>query len=409
MVNFSVITPGQTRKRMDRRPNFPIAGTLKPFGLYPLMCHPVLPGETIENFNSKIRVLSKPIKHPLAGAWLETWLVYVKFTDLDRSLGEMFISDNVATIGYTASADNERYFVKAGQIDWLRLCTERFHEAYFRDQDEPLRKIDGVPKVKLNAVSWYQNMIFKPTEHDAALPTQTGEVMEHLTGYQMMQQMSMSELSYEKYLEQFGVSSIATNLGDPEILRYTRSWTVPNNTVEPSTGLPSSAWIWSDEIKMDKAKRFSEPGFVLHFASVRPKMFQANLGASMVGNLWGFSDWFPVYNLEDPSGGIKDLKGDDAVFDGAGGTSAEDLIYDHRDLLSHGEQFINNTHNPYDLPLSTGLNVAASNDYPDLRGHYANSVDIDALFLGDSGDEKKLFYEGISSARIRGHIKDTTL
>ena len=78
---MQIVTPGETRTRVQRQPNFPMAGTMKPYGLYPMMITPVLPGETLLEFEMKRRTLSMPVRHPLVGAWLETWLVYVKLTD----------------------------------------------------------------------------------------------------------------------------------------------------------------------------------------------------------------------------------------------------------------------------------------------------------------------------------------
>ena len=165
--NIQTILPGQTRTRHTRRPNFPIAGTMVPFGLYPIMVHPVLPGETLHNFESKFRCLSRPVKHPLAGCWLEHWLCYVKFTDLDRQFGEMFISDTYSTAGHTAGADKPRMFTKSGQIDWITKCVNRIHQAYFIHEHETARTIDGVPLVKINQASWMQNALFQPTPHIA--------------------------------------------------------------------------------------------------------------------------------------------------------------------------------------------------------------------------------------------------
>ena len=396
----------QVPKRKNRTPNFPFAGTMSPFGLYPLYAHPVLPGETLQSMSAKMKVVSMPVKHPLAGCWLETWLVYVKFTDLDRALGEMFISDSYSTTGYTASGAQPRFFTASGQIEWIKRATERVHQAYFVHDSETPRTIDGVPMCKLNNVSWYQNMIFE--EADAAVPTtDASDMYEHLQGWMMLQQMNMTELTYEKYLETFGVRSVKKNLGDPEILRFSRSWVQPKNTVEPTTGAPSSAWFWADDVKMDKAKRFDEPGFILHLACVRPKMFQSNTRVSQIGNLWGFSDWFPSYTLEDPTAGVKKLLSTDPVFEAAAQDAGVDnLLYDHRDLLSHGEQFVNNfTTPPYPLPLSTGLEVKSTSEPEDLRGEYPKSGDIAALF---GGAEKLVYYEGIGQAVISGHIQDTT-
>lgn len=408
--NIQILQPGQKRTRKMRSPNFPVAGVMKPFGLYPIMAHPVLPGETMKSFNLKWRTLSMPVKHPLAGAWLETWLVYVKLTDLSRDLGNMFIDDTYSTTGYAASSSSDRYFTKAGQIDWIRLCAERVHDAYFLDDSETAVEIDGVRQTKMSAMSWYQNMMFKPAD-DPLTGADIGEDMAEMNAFMMMQQMNMTELTYERYLEQYGVSSIRQAEGDPEILRYARSWTLPVNTVEPTTGAPSSAWVWSDEVKADKDKRFSEPGFVLALAAVRPKMYQENLRYSFTGNLWGFSDFFPAYTLEDPSAGIKTMQTDDPVFGSAFRTDAGtmDLLYDHRDLLSHGEQFINEFGGtPYALPMSAGLTGQDAATNQDLRGEYADSTAIDALFTSATATDKFCYYEGIAHMNIAGHIQDTT-
>lgn len=401
-----IVVDPKNRTRKNRTPNFPVAGTVKPFGLYPIFAHPVLPGETLQSMSFKHRTLSMPIKNPLVGCWAEHWLVYVKFTDLDRDLGQSFINDTTSSSAWDASADSARYFTKTGQVDWIRKCTERVHDAYFVNDDETPQTIDGVRKCKLNNASWYQNMIFKPA--DDAVPTIDGQDMyQHLQGWMMLQQAQMTELTYEKYLETYGVSSVRKNVGDPEILRFSRSWTQPTNTVEPTTGSPSSAWAWSDQIKMDKAKRFDEPGFVVMLACYRPKMFQENLPYSMIGNLWGFSDWYPSYNLEDPTAGVKTLLSTDPVFSAAAqDVGVEELLYDHRDLLSHGEQFVNDwTTQPYDLPSSSGLEVKDASTQAQLRGEYPTDTNVDNMF---AGTDKVLYYEGIGQAVISGHITDTT-
>lgn len=401
---LQVMRPGETRTRVNRTPNFPMTGVMKPFGLYPLMIHPVLPGETLEHFQTKVRVLSKPVKHPLAGAWLEHWLCYVKFTDLDRALGDMFISDSYSTAGHTIAANNERFFAKSGQIDWVGKCLRRIHAAYFAHANETVRLLDGVPQVKISAKSWYQNAIYQEAAtvpNAASVETLEGQ----LSAFEMMRQMSMTELTYEKYLEEYGVQSVRGGIGEPEILRYARSWTMPTNTIEGSTGAPSSAWVWSDDMKVDKPKRFEEPGFLIQLACVRPKMYMGNIASSMVGTMWGFADWFPAYNLEEPSAGAKSIVAADAVVTGHGVTG---IIYDHRDLLAHGEQFVNSTTPPFAIPKATAPNFAVGQQPEDLRGEYATSTNIDDLFVSATATDKFCYYEGMSSARIRGHIRDFT-
>lgn len=406
---LQVVSASNPRTRVRRTPNFPIAGIMKPYGLYPIMAHPVLPGETLNSAKCKWRVLSRPIKHPLAGAWLESWFVYVKFTDIDRELGNMFVSDAFSSTGYTAGADNLRTFTANGKIDWVQMCLKRFHEAYFVHENETPRTLDGVKQVKLNSRSWMANAMFRPAEV-AVDTSDTFDQQAQLTAYQMMQMMSMSELTYEKYLQQFGVQSIRTSIGEPEILRFARSWIVPTNVINPADGTPASAWVWSDEMELAKDKRFDEPGFVVQFACIRPKMFAKYQKFSIVGNLWGFSDFFPIYNADDPSASVRVLMTGDTVFDAAanGAESSDEMFYDHNDVLNHGEQFVNAlvADMPYALPQATVPNLLAAGAPEDMRGEYCTSTDIDALFVGSGASDKFCFYEGITQLSIAGHVKD---
>lgn len=409
-MSISILQPGQTRTRKPRSPNFPIAGKLKPFGLYPLWAHVVLPGETLKSFSMKWRAVSMPVKHHLAGCWMETWLAYVKLTDIDRDLSNMFISDSYSTSGWTASSDNARYFTKTGQIAWIQKAVERVHDAYFMDPDETAREIDGVRKTKLSSVSWYQNAMFKPAD-DAPTGADVISDYQEMNAYLMMQQMQLTEITYERMLQQYGVTNVKTEEGWPEILRYARSWTLPVNTIDPSSGAPSSAWVWSDEVKGDKDKRFQEPGILVAMASVRPKMYQKHLSYSMLGELWGLSDFFPAYLLDDPTAGIKTLSSSNSVFHADHRTDAGDvdILFDQRDLLSHGEQFVNDfTQAPYALPLSTGLTAEDTADLADLRGEYASDTDIASLFVSGTASDQFVNYEGMAHCVISGHIKDTT-
>lgn len=418
---LQIVQPGEVRRRVARTPQFPIAGTMKPFGLYPLWAHPVLPGETLKTSETKYRILSMPVKHPLAGAWCETWLCYVSLTDIDEALAQMFISDDVATTGFTASSDRPRFFTKSGQIDYLKLAVDRIATAFFRDEEEPgalagTRVRDGVPVAGRQNWDWAQNLAFLPDDVvEADLPSAMPE-SGTLTPLELMRASGMSEMTYEKYLAQYGVIERQAQKAAriPEILRYTRDWTVPVNTVEATTGRPSSAWAWSATVKAEKAKRFDEPGFLVMLACVRPKMFDPTLAASMIGNLWGFSDFFPVYNLNDPAAGLKGISANDPVFGTMTGTeTSERLWYDHRDLLTHGEAFVNDWNGPYALPQITSRTITDTSTYVDMRSRYPTDDDVNDLFV-ESDEETpqdarmRLYYEGIGSCTIAGHIADTT-
>jgi hypothetical protein len=416
-MQIQVANPGAMRTRHTRRPNFPIAGTMKPFGLYPIMYHPVLPGETLKSASLRWNIVSQPVKNPLSGAWLETWIFYVKLTDMDPDLGNMFISDSYSTSGWTSGGNVQPYFAATGQINWGTHLTESVHLHYFRNEGESQRTFTdngaSIRMVKSNNVSWYQNLMFEPAE--TALDTSgPRDAHEQLTAWQMVQQMQMTELTYERYLKEYGVRNVESMVaGTPELLRYARSWTLPANTIDPTDGTPSSAWIWRDEMKAEKDKRFNEPGFLITLASIRPKMFNSMVPNSLSNNLWGFSDFYPAYNLDDPTAGIKNIGTTDSVFDASwnGAESDAPLLYDHRDLLNHGEQFVNDwTNNPYPHPTNSNMSGLAAADPQDVRGEYPSLSDIDALFVasGATEAEKRAQYEGLMSLTIAGHVKDTT-
>lgn len=418
MTTFSVAT-GNPRSRKNRTPNFPVLGLMKPFGLYPIFAFPILPGETVNHLSLQWRVLSMPIKHPLMGAWCEVWTCYVKLTDIDRALTDMFLSDTMSSTAYEATATTETKFRKIGDIDWISRCLNKVHDAYFLDEGETARNLAGdlVRKTKVlsKRASWMDNLILKPTE--AALTDTPFEHREEMSAADMFRYMQMTELTYEQYLRQYGAMSVRAGEGKPEIWRYAQSWTQPVNTVEPTTGIPSSAWIWSDKMVMEQNKRATEPGFVIVLARIAPKTVRRSPAYSIIGKMWGFMDWFPAYNLDDPMAGVREIAGGDvSPFLGAisDPPTADDnvFLYDHRDVLSHGEQFVNRAYDsaewPYrpnwggDADLQTGATPQ------DVRGEYVSDADIDAMFVSNAAGKDWCYYEGLGRATIAGHVKDET-
>ena len=408
---MKIIQEGDRPERKLRRPTFPLGGVMKPFGLYPLMCAYVAPGETLQSYSVKWRVVSKPVTNPLVGAWLQSWLVYVKLTDMDEGLTAQFISDAEPTTGYTLGADKERYFSGSGQINWIRQATLKFHEDYFMDEGETRKTIDDdIAQVKLNNKSWMQNLMFRPDE--SALDTSDPwDAEEQMRAFRLQQMLDMQALTYEQYLAQFGVEDLSGVDRRPEILQYWPSWTTPVNTIDPASGAPSSAWLWGDELQMSKPKRFKEPGFLMLFATVRPKMAHKYQKWSTVGNMWGISDFFPIHEQMDPAANVKKILTDDVIFDPLANASeaSDELWYDRADVLEHGEQFFNvqagGSEWPYEPYWATAPNLLAASTKQEMRGEYCSEADINSIFVGASASDRFVFYDGLGSARISGHTK----
>lgn len=419
MAQFMTTTGGNPRTRKNRSPNFPVMGLMKPFGLYPIFGMPILPGETVTSLSLQWRALSMPIQHPLIGAWLEVFVYYCKLTDIDRALTDMFLTDTMSTSGYTSGggAGGRRHFAKSGDLNWVKLCQDKFHAAYFLDEGETPRTVDNVPKTKVlsKRSSWMDNLILKPAE--GALTGTDFTQREEMTAADMYRYMQLTEMTYEQYLRQYGAVSVRQGEGKPEIWRYAQSWVQPVNTVEPTTGAPSSAWVWSDKVMLENNKRATEPGFVMVCARVAPKTFRRSPAYSMIGQLWGFMDWFPSYNLEDPLGGIKELTGgDNSPFLGAisDPPTADNntYLYDHRDLLSHGEQFVNRAYDdaewPYRPNWGADADLQTGATPQDVRGEYVSDADIDAMFKSNAAGKDWIYYEGLGRANVAGHVTDQT-
>ena len=73
----SVVGVAPTGRAM-RKPSHPFQIKHKPFLIAPFFIAPVLAGETLKNLLLQSRAVSKPVKSPIIGWWLEYYFFYVK-------------------------------------------------------------------------------------------------------------------------------------------------------------------------------------------------------------------------------------------------------------------------------------------------------------------------------------------
>lgn len=410
MANIQVIQPGQGRTRKRRTPSFPLAGGMRPFGLYPIMFTPVLPGETLDAVSIKETLVSSTIVNPLAGAWAEVWLFFVRLTDIDRDLSGMFLGQLTDPSAYQAGSDKPRYFTKSGGLDWCYLASSVCHKHFFLDEGEAAQTTDGVHKIKRIVRDFTESAVKQGTADGVAEPTAQEETTPQLQAYLAMRQMGMASFSYEDYLKTYGVN-VEVEEGQPELLEYRRYWTAPSNVIDPATGAPSGAWYWRvDEQLGKRPKMFKEHGFVIALQAVRPKLFDASQVASYASQLWGFADFVPSYTLNDPTIGIREMDADGGdVFAGTNFTAtiSNEVWFDHHDLLMHGEQFINGA-SRFTVPTSSYRSFLDGATDAQVRGQYATETDIDALFTTSTASERVVDYEGLMTLGIKGHVQDNT-
>ena len=368
------------------------------------MIAPVLPGETMKRLTCQARVVSDPIKDPLIGWWNEKYFYYVKHRDLHAraDFTEMMLNPE-HDISANFEAASVPYYHFGGTVNWLKLCMQRIVEEDFRNEGEEWDDfiLDGLPMASINAAD-FMDSAYLASDVPAGGLVDTpapAEVDEKMRQWQHLHDFGLTQLTYDQWLQQYGVrppdESEDPHL--PELIRYQRSWAYPTNTVDPTTGTPSSALSWVDDFSADKDRYFKEPGFIVGFACVRPKVYMGNLKGSAVGLMNDVYSWLPAMtNVDQHYMSLKEVTGGAGPLQNTGATPGGDYWIDLRDLLMHGDQFVNVA----DIPNEVSLPAA------NLQRRFALETDIEAMFTTAGKDLVR--QDGIVSTTILGTQQDYT-
>lgn len=411
--------------RRNRNPRHPFKALQEPYCLYPVLLAPVLPGETMTNLLIQSRVVTDPVKDPLAGWWTEYWFFYVKLTDLHQrqEFQEMIIRpDDFSKTGLTAAAFDNVYWTSEGGIEWSKFCMQRVVEEFFRNEGETWdgHNIFGLPPVAAfeERHSWMQSLTMGDdviamdvqisTAGDNAFTMSELEAAQR--EYQISKAMGMQMPTWEDYLVQNGVrAAVAENPHRPELIRHIREWTYPSNTINPTNGTPTSAVSWSIAERADKDRYFKEPGFVFGVATHRPKVYRRNQRGTPAGFMDSAEMWLPALLANDAWSSMKAhvTNSDSGPLPGI--TDAQGYYWDMRDLLLYGDQMVSgyniagvtdttNTWSTVALPSS-----AAQKDYP-------SEGDVNSLFVGgaETTPINKVRSDGVIQLTIKGRQVDTT-
>lgn len=403
--------------RVNRTPKHPFKLKHLPWQLQPFMCAPVLPGETMTNLLLQSRVVSDPILDPLAGWWTEYYFFYVKLTDLDArdTLTEMIIDPENGDLSSLVEAAVEPWsYTAEGGVAWSKLCLKRVVEEYFRNEGETWNTaaINSVPLVAIaeDASSWAQSLVMQDdlTAVDVAVTVGVDDVvtMSELEAarreYELLKAHGLTKMDWSAYLEQAGVrTGLAAEAHRPELLRHVREWTYPTSTIDPSDGSPTSAVSWAVAERADKARYFSEPGFILGVTCVRPKVFMRNQVGSAAGFMQSSGMWLPPMLADDAWSSLTKHVTTSGSGPVPGIVDAEGYVWDMRDLFLYGEQFINfapaaaTANSLVDLPTASGLR------------EYADEDDVDSLFV-TADTAISVRQDGVVHLTIKGRQRDTT-
>jgi len=437
--------------RGTRAPKHPFQIQLAPFEITPFFLAPVLAGETLKTMMVQARFLSARIKNRLVGWWLETYFFYCPISVLPGAATmRAAIVDPTQSWAGLNDATVRRYFYHAhtGKPSWARECIQPIVRAYFRDHlenwDSDLSTVTGLSRAGLVGRCWSDSLtnisdvdLLTADEGYARIgrtpdgsPTITGDMDtwdEKWIQYQALRRAKLTVATYEEYLAMHGVSTppllreTESDFKIPELLRYTRDWTYPVQAVEPSDASVKGLVMWNVADRLTKGRFFSEPGFLIGLALVRPKMYLGRQDSNASDVLLNSTEaWMPPQFDQDPHTAL--VQYDSVAADTIQGTgpmfgAANDYIVDLRDLYLHGDQWVTHPldavradtalgglyHYALDLP-----NVTAGTD-PDTNIRYPSENSVGNLFNATPTNLLQLEADGVVSLQIASRItKDAT-
>lgn len=418
--------------RRMRKPQHAFHIRSRAFQIQPIMIAPVLAGETLKNLLFQSRVVSDPVKNPLIGWWQEYYFFYTKLSDLDWFAGNStdLVGDNPGP--YVKMLLGDPDWSPSGYEDgtgatWLYTvaASQRFNQnildkitvEYFRDDlsdggtsSSPL--LDDIPLAMLNNTGVHDSLVLNDnynlvdpdvnvdllgdaTDHDLRIK----EIDDALNRWKLAKVNGLTDATFEDYLASFGIGSPkAEKPHRSELIRYSRTWQYPSNTVEPTTGVPSSALSWSVQERADKDRFFREPGFITGYSVTRPKVYLSKQSAHIAGFLDRAEDWMPAWLWGQPNTSMKKYAQGTGPF--AILSDADGYWVDMRDLYMHGDQYVNFALTETDAGLVAVPTAAGVKKFP-------VDADIDGLFVTPA-TKQFIRQDGVVNLTIASTLRDTT-
>lgn len=425
-MQIKLVEDAPRHKRRMRRPRIDTSSIMIPYGIAPIGFHPVLPGETLKSLWGQLTFVSDPLRSRFQTGWLDTFAFYVKHSQLNIASDLINMHVDGVTLPTTPLAAEDREFITpAGGVDFVKRCYDQIVAWYFRDSDEALTPATGLlsfdqQPAQIQRDGWWQSgkLASSAPASDHELPGEdpeqpTDNIVEatyanHWTQWQRMRALGLTEATYEDYLKAQGVAVVEKNndeeLNKPELLGRWGEFLMPVNTVEPSTGTPSTAHVKTLKLQLDAAKALREPGWIMLVACWRPKVHLNNIKGTMAAFMTEADDWMPASLSQH---GYTSLKS----FNSATGpapvatTGASAMWVDLRDYLLYGEQQCfyspNDATDSYTL-RTTGMLAPALPD-ANFNTRYLTTAQAKDVFLNPA-NFNAMRVDGVISFEIASQI-----
>lgn len=412
-------------RRRPRRPEHSFNIRSKPYEIAPFCIAPVLPGETLQNVMWQSRVVTDPVKNRLVGWHKEYYWFYVPHLamaeeDPNGLLRAMMLDPTTDVSSLMVAANSEKWYSYKTGMNFVEMCQKAVVREFFRDEDEPLTPlVEDYHAAQINQRNaWQSAKLESAGQDDLELPG-VDELEEHgvipgmtaeYAQWELMRDAGMTDMDYDDFIRSYGVDvpksqeieNVEESRFRPELIRFTRNWSYPSNTIDPTDGSATSAVSWSIAERADKKRFFKHPGFIFGVTITRPKIYLGNQKGAAVGFLNDALAWHPPALQGHVYASIKEIE--DSVTDGPFQNQLEDYWFDCKDLFLHGDQFINyvpdvvNGH-AIALPGAAAIGTAFDSKYP-------TAAMVDDLFVTAGTDYVR--EDGIAMLNILGKLSETT-
>ena len=404
--------------RVSRTPSHPFWIAHQPYEIQPFHCSRVLPGDTLTNLYFESRMIWRGLISSTAGCRVQYFFFHVRATDLALdAFRDMFVdptnTDLISSTSLEDATGNVPTYCAPGAIDWTQRGLEKIVEHHFRDEGEAWNSVvttRGLPVAQIKQRSWLDSFTLAANMPEGAAiagATDAGDLDRLMDAFNQLRAMGLVQMDYWDWLRSNGISVPDQDEGVPKLVAMFSEWYMPVNTVEPTDGVPTTAFSAVFKENMRKPMMFREPGFIIGIAVVRPKVLFA-----LKGSLAGFAtrawDWDPNYLREMPEASLKHFADTSALGPfGADLSDAGGYFVDMRDDLVHGDQFTltslptnaDATSQSYSSPITAG----GVWKYPPLAGIDPDHVSYDALFSPNA-----IVHDGVVNLTIQGFSVDYT-
>lgn len=417
MARLPLMMPVGRTGRKVRAPKHTWQVNHKAFIIQPIMIAPVLPGETLENVFFESRVVSDPVLNKLIGWKHEYAFYYVKISDLLTSaIRDMFIdptnTDLTASLGEAANV--QAFYTAKGSIDYAERCYQRIVTEYFRDEGEDHTDftLDGLCIAQIRDTFWMDTLTDKDDMPEGAAiagATDAGDLDRLLDAFEQLRSLGLANMTYEDFLRSYGIAIPNKDEDKPELLCRFADFQYPTNTVEPTTGVPTSAlsWVFKNGDSNNKRGWFcKEPGFIFGVSITRPKVYFAGLAGNLAGFMGRAWDWMPNYLRSMPETSLKNFATDTGPL-GDRTTAPDGYWVDMNDLLLYGDQFHNIQAFPA-VPAAVGANHLVALPTGDtFNFKYPTQTDLESFFAGTAANGR-VRQDGYASLTIKGMQSENT-